>query len=1074
MKKTVLSIFFAAGLLSASADESPLWLRSTAISPDGSTIAFTYKGDIYTVPVAGGRGRRLTADNGFDGTPVWSRDGSRIAFASDRRGSDDIYIVDANGGTPRRITTHSGVETPLAWLDDNQLLFSANIAPDAKAAQGPFQAQLYTVDTSTPDARPVMYLSLPVTTVTADSQGRLIYGDKKGYEDKLRKHERSSGTSDLWLYDHGKFTRLTTFTGHDFEPVWLNGDTYAYVSEEDGTLNVWTNNLQGTAKHQITKFDTHPVRNLSAAADGSMAFSWNGEIYTISPGGDLRKVEVEIAEDDYDRDLVKRYVTRGATSMAVSPTGKEVAFVLRGDVYVTSTDYETTRRITNTPEQERNVQFSPDGRTLVYDSDREGHWQLFTATIDDKDTDLFTYAPSITEELLYRCETSAQQPAFSPDGKKVAFLENRTALRTIDLKSKKTVTALDGKWNYSYTDGDVSFEWSPDSRWFLTSYIGNGGWNNTDIALVKADGSEIIDLTESGFSDMNPKWALDGKAFTYESGRYGMKSLGSWGNTSDVLMMVLDGEAWDDFRLTPEEAELKEKADEKKNKDKDKDEKEDADLLKPEKVKALKFDLDNRKFRRARLTPMASFLGDYYLSPDGSKFYYVTLSAEGDANLYMRDLKEDEIKLVARNVNGALIPDRKGNNLYVNSGGNLNKISIPSGGTETIDFEALYDRHPSLEREYIYDHMLQQVQEKFYDPNLHGVDWKAYGEAYRRFLPHINNNRDFATLLSEILGELNASHTGGRYRGGGAEMSVGNLGAFFDSTYTGNGLKITELIARGPLTDKSADIRPGDIITAIDGQPILAGKDYYPLLEGKTGRKVRLTIDRKGRKSGDVTVKPISQGYLNNLLYQRWVEHNQAVVDSLSNGRVGYVHIKGMDSGSFSTIYDEILGKYRNCDALIVDTRYNGGGWLHNDVAQLLSGREYVRFAPRGQYIGSEPFSQWTKPSVMLVNEANYSDAYGTPFTYQALKVGDLVGAPVPGTMTAVWWETQIDPTLIFGIPQVTCTDLEGNALENRQLIPEVIIYNSPEAVLRGDDAQLGGAVRHLLEKTSSTPTQTK
>ena len=212
-------------------------------------------------------------------------------------------------------------------------------------------------------------------------------------------------------------------------------------------------------------------------------------------------------------------------------------------------------------------------------------------------------------------------------------------------------------------------------------------------------------------------------------------------------------------------------------------------------------------------------------------------------------------------------------------------------------------------------------------------------------------------------------------------------------------------------------------------------------------------------------VKPISYGDNSELLYQRWVERNAAVVDSVSGGRIGYVHVQGMDSPSFREVYDRLLGKYRNCDAVIVDTRYNGGGWLHNDLAQLLGGKEYVRFSPRGQYIGSEPFSQWTKPSVMLVNESNYSDAHGSPYTYQTLKIGDVVGAPIPGTMTAVWWETQIDPTIVFGIPQVTSLDMNGNVLENKQLNPDVLIYNTPDNVLRGVDDQLIGAAKHLLKK---------
>lgn len=286
--------------------------------------------------------------------------------------------------------------------------------------------------------------------------------------------------------------------------------------------------------------------------------------------------------------------------------------------------------------------FSPDGRTLVYDSDRDGYWQLFTATIKDPEEKRFAYATDIVEETLYKCATAAQQPDFSPDGKKVAFLENRTELRVIDVKSKKVNTALDGKYNYSYVDGDVSFEWSPDSNWLLATYIGEGGWNNTDIALVKADGSEVIDLTESGFSDGDAKWALDGNAITYATSKYGMKSQGSWGNQDDIVFMALNQDAWDNFMMTEEEAALAEK--EKKAEDekkagsekgkKDKKSKKEAD--KKDEVKALEFDLDNRKYRTRRLTGSSAFVGDYFLSPKGDKFYYVASATEGGSNLLVR------------------------------------------------------------------------------------------------------------------------------------------------------------------------------------------------------------------------------------------------------------------------------------------------------------------------------------------------------------------------------------------------------------------------------------------------------
>lgn len=1072
----------------------PLWLRNPAISPDGRSVAFTYKGGIYTVPSTGGEARRLTSDRSYNTRPVWTPDGSRIVFASDREGSDDIFIVDAGGGTPRRLTSFSGGETPLAFADSVHLLFSANIMPSASTMLNPGVSQVYSIDVTADSPRPAQWLPQPVGAVSVNASGDILYQDKKGYEDPLRKHERSSGTSDIWLIRDGKHSKLTIFEGHDLSPVWAaQPDSFYYLTERDGTLNVWSRSVEGTDTRQLTAYEKHPVRSLTASSDGTLAYSWDGEIYTLRPGAQPQRLDITIKSDLYDNDRVKQIRTYGASSMTAAPSGKEVAFIIRGDLYVTDTKYKTTKRVTNTQGQEREMNFSPDGRTLVYDSERDGKWKLFTTRIKDDKEKQFAYSTDLVEEPLYECATSAQQPKFSPDGKKVAFLENRTTLRVIDLKTKEVTTALDGKFNYSYTDGDISFEWSPDSRWLLVDYIGVGGWNNTDIALVAADGSQVVDLTESGYTDSNPKWALDGKAITYETAKYGMKSHGSWGNQSDIMIMVLDTDAWDNLRNNEEEAalrqkeldEAKEEEEKAKESDSDKakvdkrvrrakknDKKKQAEAGNDDSPKPLEFDLDNRRYRMMRLTPASAFVGDYFLSPKGDKFYYVAVNTEGDeAVLYVRDLRKNETRPLVSGVNSGIVSDAKGENLFVFSGGGIKKISLPGGDTEAVTYEAVYERHPSKERAYIYDHMWKQVKDKFYDQNLHGVDWQAYGDHYRQFLPHISNNRDFAELMSEILGELNASHTGARAYGFGAPMSTAYLGAFFDENYNGDGLMVKEVLPRSPLATKKAHVKPGDKIVSIDGKPVKAGEDYFPLLEGLAGRKIYLGIQRRDGSLDRVQVKPITSGQNSDMLYQRWVERNEAMVDSLSGGRIGYVHVQGMDSPSFRTVYDRLLGKYRNREAVVVDTRWNGGGWLHNDIAQLLSGHEYVRFMPRGQYIGSEPFSQWNKPSVMLVNESNYSDAHGTPFVYQTLGIGDVVGAPVPGTMTAVWWETQIDPTIIFGIPQVTSMDLDGNVLENHQLNPDVLIYNNPGDVAAGYDAQLAGAVKCLLDKVGSKST---
>jgi C-terminal processing protease CtpA/Prc len=290
------------------------------------------------------------------------------------------------------------------------------------------------------------------------------------------------------------------------------------------------------------------------------------------------------------------------------------------------------------------------------------------------------------------------------------------------------------------------------------------------------------------------------------------------------------------------------------------------------------------------------------------------------------------------------------------------------------------------------------------------------------------------------------------------------LGVFWDESHTGNGLKIKEIIKGSPLIRANSKLKPGVIIERIDGELIEAGKTYWHLLDGKAGQNVLLTAIDNGNRFEEI-VKPISYGQQNDLLYNRWVEQREALVEQYSGGRLGYVHIRGMNSASFRDVYQNLLGKHRDKEAVVVDTRFNGGGWLHDDLATLLSGREYQQFTPRGVYIGSDPFNKWNKPSIVVMGEGNYSNAHGFPWLYKELGIGKLVGTPVPGTMTAVWWETQIDPTLVFGIPQVTVVDMRGVIMENTQLYPDIEVYNTPESLLSNDDLQLKRAVEELLKE---------
>ncbi len=1079
VKKNLSLVVMLMVTICAMAQDNPLWMRFCAISPDAGTIAFSYKGDLFTVASTGGVARQLTSNAAYDAYPVWSPDGQRIAFASAREGSLDVYIIDKDGGTPKRLTTDSGNETPLCFMDDGTVLFEACNMPTSKSilfASRSFP-QVYQVSVNGGRAR--LFSELPMQDLSINTHGDVLYHDIKGYEDPFRKHHTSSITRDVWLKRDGSFTKLTSFNGEDRTPRWApDGSSYYYLSEQDGTFNIYKNTVGGQPR-QLTHHKANPVRFLTVAGNGMLCYGYNGEIYTLREGGEPQKVDITIHADRSEKELIREIKKSGATAISVSPGGKEVAFVMHGDVFVTSVEYNTTKQVTNTPEQERTIDFSPDGRSIVYDSERDGMWKIYQTSIKNKDEKLFTYATDLVEEQLTNTGHTSIQPQYSPDGKSVAFLEDRATLRAVDVKSKVVRTLMDGKYIYSYSDGDVWYEWSPDSRWLLSSYIGNGGWNSQDVALVNASGNgEVHNLTESGYNEGNAKWVLGGKAMIFTSDRAGYRSHGSWGAEDDVYIMFFDLDAYERFRMTKEEKVLREEAEKEKKKEADKEKTASKDTKKKtdkkkkgaaeEKpaVTPLQFDLENCRDRVARLTVHSSRLGDAVLSNGGDTLYYQA-AFEGGMDLWKHDLRENKTEIVLKDVGyGSMVADKDGKNLFLCTGRGIKKIDLAKGKPEAVNFEANFNYRPYDEREYIFNHIWQQVKDKFYVEDIHGVDWEGYRDNYKRFLPFINNNYDFRDMLSEMLGELNGSHTGARYNPEGPDLKTAALGLFLDDSYQGNGLKVDEVIKRGPFDVKKTGVTPGCIIEKIDGNEILANEDYNWMLDGKAGKPIRVSVyNPKTGKRFDVNVKAISKGDQNELLYKRWVDRNRALVDSLSHGQLAYVHVKEMNSESFRTVYRELLSdKNRNRKAVIVDERHNGGGWLHDDLCTLLNGKQYQEFVPHGKVVGADPFNKWTKPSCVLMCEDDYSNGHGFPWVYKELGIGKLIGAPVPGTMTAVWWETLIDRSLIFGIPQVGCRDMRGNYCENTPLLPDVEVYNTPEDYLNGHDSQLERAIQEMLK----------
>ena len=1086
MKKIFTALTAWCLALMATGQDNPLWMRYPAISPDGQTILFSYKGDIYKVPAAGGTAIPLTISESYEFAPVWSHDGKSIAFASDRYGNFDVFVVPAAGGESRRLTYHSGREIPSSFSgDDTKVIFSSTRQDLVTNAQFPLGllSELYSVPVQ--GGRVAQVLPVPAMSATMNAGGdKLLYEDLKGYESEWRKHHTSAITRDIWLYDvkGGKYSRITTFKGEDRNPVFDSNDRdFYYLSEQSGSFNIYKSSLQDPASSTaLTHFSKNPVRFLSRANDNTLCFGYDGEIYTKKGSGEPQKVPVRIAEDG--RSVLERIlpVNGGVTEMKLSPNGKEIAFVFRGEIFVTSVIGGITKRITNTPWQERSVSFSPDGRSLLYAAEKNSNWNIYTQTIIRKEEPYFYASTVLKEETVIATPAEEFQPAYSPDGKEVAYLEDRVILKVVNLASRQSRVILPADKNYSYSDGDQYYQWSPDGKWFLVQYGPLERVQTPEVGLVASDGrSGVINLTLSGYDDVTPKWAMDGKMMIWGSDRDGARQQAGYPITADVFGMFFSKDAFDRFKLSKDELALVKEQEEKKEKDekaaKPDDKKagknaKDTTAKKDSAKKAIKIDWDNLTDRKLKLTTHTSDASDWLLSKDGEKLYYLT-SFEKGYDLWVTELRTKETKLFAkmgaRYAGMELSAD--GKSIFVLAEGRITKIDAESGKTEGVGISGEMALKDAEEKAYIFDHAWRQLKEKFYVIDLQGVDWDYYYTQYKKFLPYINNDYDFAEMLSEMLGELNASHTGCRYNNpspsGGADRTA-SLGIFLDYSYTGRGLRIAEVIDGGPLDKSSSKIRPGVILEKIDGEAITDTVDHYKYLNRNTGKLILLSLyDPATGSRWEETTKPISTGEEGELLYKRWVDLRRKETDSLSKGKIGYIHVRSMDDESMRTVFEEALGRNIGKDAIIIDTRFNGGGNIHEQLSDFLSGKKYFDIIPHGQYVGSEPYDKWVKPSIVLIGESNYSDAHLFPSAYKLKNVGKTLGMPVPGTGTFVWWERQIDPGLVFGMPMGGWRTPDGLFQENHQLEPDILVRNEPDILSSGHDQQIAAAVKELMKK---------
>jgi tricorn protease len=822
----------------APAAATPRWVRYPAISPDGTFIAFALGGQLWLVPAQGGEATPLTSSEFYATRPVWSPDGRRIAFACQRNGNFDVFVMGLDGATPQRLTFHSANDLPYAFSPDGQSIFfsSSRLGSPETELVGAYHdsAQLYTVPATGGPTR--LLLPTPAHDVAVSPDGRtLVYDNCPVYENEWRKGAVSDGARDLWLFDFaaGKHRQLTRNRGEDRDGCFApDGRSLYYLSEQaGGSFNVWQVGLEADAQPRpITRHTGRPVRFLSMARDGTLVYAYDGSLWRRdAKGGEARRLDLTIRQAPLVSGSFAARANPYVSEIAARPNGSEVAVVARGEIYAVATGSGRARRITSTPAFEQHVSFSPDGRRLLYCSEREGASEIYEVALPEGRS-AFTAPGGLEEKRIVASEVDLLFPAYSPDGQRIAFYEDRNRIKVWDRERDTTATALPPGYIYSYIDGDLSFDWSPDGRYLLATVGSIAG--DLDIALCDATGRKApVNLSQSGYANMNPTFLPDGQSVLWVSDRLGLRSADGSGGQMDLFIAHLTQEAYDAFRLarsgTPASPPMPSKSSMK-----------DAAPWEPQ--------TEGIRHRITRLTP-SSLSGVLFAKglPGGRDLllvgvndaqqmvgYRVGLTSESFAQVFAQP-----ISVVA----ASLAPS--GEALYGVGPAGIERIALTDGRSSLIPLAAQLDYDPRGEMDWLFQHCWLLTKRKFYQPTLHGRDWDALRADYSRYLPGLQQWEDFCDLMGEMAGELNASHMGCSWHHQPALADdTAALGLYLDHAYPGPGVKVKEILVGGPCDLSRKPIAPGDLLTELDGVPVRHSEHLSTLLNRKAGQPVELAV----------------------------------------------------------------------------------------------------------------------------------------------------------------------------------------------------------------------------------------
>lgn len=1068
MKKPVLLLFviFTASVLNLKAQSDIKLVRTPAISPDGNAVSFSYQGDIWTVPFTGGSSKRLTVHEAYETAPRWSPDGQSIAFSANRFGNDDIFTIPADGGRSRRITFYSGGDDLWDWTSDNRLLFASNRV--FRQVEWDSELQHVSADGGTPSRLMNAVGDMPAMS----PDGRYI-AFVRGSCRISREEYDGPADMDIWIHDteSGTYTPITNNSMNDFLPRWKDDQTLYFISARSGRYNIYEQNIaNGSANGNAaakTNFKDDGVRYFDVAENGNIVFERRTDLYTISgSSSNSRKLNISLTSDYRFYPTENKEYSDDISAYEVSPNDKYTAMTIRGEIFVKKNDKENQQSVnlSDHPYRDRSAAWLNDS-TLVFTSDRSGQYDLYLVRSSDVNKpDIFK---SLKHEIIRITNTREDEidPQISPDGKRIAFRRGRGQLVTADISKDGRLSnqkiLLDG-WS---TPGGVA--WSPDSKWL--AYSLDDLYFNSEIYIHAADGSkEPVNVSMHPKGDYGPVWSRDGSKLGFVSSRNN--------GDFDLWFAWLTEEVW---LKTQEDREQGYYFDDEEE-DADKDDKKEED--KEKEVEPIQIDFENIHERLWQVTSMPGNEGNLTISEDGETFFYTASDPATDGrDLFSVKFDRTESKQLTeggQNPYGITLgPD--GKKLYALKRGRLYEVDPAKGDFTALPFKAYMVINHEEENKQVFDEAWSALNQGFYDPEFHGDNWEALRNKYRPWTLAASTSQDFRYMFNRMLGQLNASHMG-LYGSNPEETQnerTGLLGIGVEPV--NNGVRVTKVVKNSPADKQQSKLFEGEIITSVEGKQISSDTNFYSYFVNDASEQILLEVEDKDGDTREVVIRPTNS--LNDELYEEWIDSREELTDKYSNGRLGYIHVEGMNWPSFERFERELMAQGHDKEGIVIDVRWNGGGWTTDYLMTVLNVQQHAYTIPRGatsdldenheEYREYYPFSErlplswWTKPSVALANESSYSNAEIFSHAFKTLGVGKLVGMPTFGAVISTGGMGLLDGSFVrmpFRAWYVKATDKN---MENGPAFPDVEVDNAPDSKVKGEDPQLERAVEVLLEQ---------